>query len=50
LLNLPKGCPFAARCIYRKERCLEEKPPLLPADDADHLVACWYWEEITNGQ
>jgi oligopeptide transport system ATP-binding protein len=50
LLNLPKGCPFAARCIYRKERCLEEKPPLQPADDEDHLVACWYWEEIANGQ
>jgi len=49
LLNLPEGCPFAARCIYRKDRCLEEKPPLQPADDDDHLVACWYWEEIANG-
>ncbi|HIE57528.1 MAG TPA: ABC transporter ATP-binding protein [Anaerolineales bacterium] len=50
LLNLPKGCPFAARCIYRRERCLEEKPPLQPTDDEEHLVACWYWEEIAAKQ
>ncbi len=39
----PKGCPFAPRCIYRVERCLQEMPPLEPAKDAfpGHVVACW---------
>jgi oligopeptide transport system ATP-binding protein len=42
LLSLPRGCPFAPRCIYRVERCLEERPSLAPAPDADdHLIACW---------
>ncbi len=52
--NLPsptearEGCDFASRCPLRKtigasdaERCLRERPPLVPAkDDANHLVAC----------
>ncbi len=39
----PKGCPFAARCAYRIDRCTEEMPPLEVADGstADHLKACW---------
>ena len=39
---LPKGCPFAPRCIYRIDKC-EENPPLVPAADGspDHIVACW---------
>lgn len=39
----PKGCPFAARCAYRIDRCTEEMPPLEIADGstADHLKACW---------
>ena len=42
LLTLPKACPFAPRCIYRVDRCLEENPPLAPAPDTDdHLIACW---------
>ena len=24
LLALPAGCPFAARCVYRQQHCLEE--------------------------
>ncbi|WP_198772024.1 oligopeptide/dipeptide ABC transporter ATP-binding protein [Campylobacter hepaticus] len=27
LLNLPKGCPFAPRCMFAKEICL--KNPIL---------------------
>jgi oligopeptide transport system ATP-binding protein len=46
LITLPKGCPFAARCVYRQERCLEENPPLTITESDKHLVACWLWEEI----
>jgi len=48
LLLLPKGCPFSARCIYRTARCVEEMPPLEDTDGAEHLVACWHWEEIVT--
>jgi oligopeptide/dipeptide ABC transporter ATP-binding protein len=39
----PKGCPFAPRCIYRIDRCLEENPILEPVQDGapGHIVACW---------
>jgi oligopeptide transport system ATP-binding protein len=48
LLSLPQGCPFAARCIYKIDRCMEELPPLEKADGVDHTVACWRWEEIAG--
>jgi oligopeptide transport system ATP-binding protein len=48
LVDLPKGCPFAARCTYRIDKCLEEMPPLVPSDGLDHTVACWRWEEIAG--
>jgi oligopeptide transport system ATP-binding protein len=48
LLDLPEGCPFAARCDYRVERCLAENPPLVEIDGPDHAVACWRWEEIAG--
>jgi oligopeptide transport system ATP-binding protein len=48
LLALPAGCPFAARCTLRIERCLAEMPPLLPTDRADHLAACWRWEVVAG--
>jgi len=48
LVSLPKGCPFAARCTYRVEQCLEEMPPLAEADGIEHTVACWRWEEIAG--
>jgi len=48
LLSLPKGCPFAARCIYRVDKCMEELPQLEKADGIDHTVACWRWEEIAE--
>jgi oligopeptide transport system ATP-binding protein len=49
LILLPKGCPFAERCLYRIEHCTAEMPPLEPTGDADHMVACWRWEEFTQG-
>jgi oligopeptide transport system ATP-binding protein len=41
LLVAPHGCPFAPRCEYRRERCLEAIPPLAPVDKSDHRIACW---------
>jgi oligopeptide transport system ATP-binding protein len=40
----PKGCPFAARCVFRKDICTEVTPPLesVPEPQApNHLHACW---------
>lgn len=42
LANLPGGCPFAPRCRYRHERCIEERPVLEPVGVAErHLRACF---------
>jgi len=41
-VTLPPGCPFAPRCRYAQERCHREAPPLMEAEDRDHLYACWY--------
>lgn len=41
LLNEPISCPFAPRCPYTFERCLEENPALLPVNE-NHEAACWW--------
>jgi oligopeptide transport system ATP-binding protein len=40
LLGLPKGCPFAPRCIYAVDRCWEENPKLELVSPG-HKKACW---------
>jgi len=40
LLGLPPGCPFAARCVYRIDRCDKENPPLESVNPG-HRKACW---------
>jgi oligopeptide transport system ATP-binding protein len=40
LVDLPGGCPFAARCNYVTERCRQENPTLEMVDHK-HQVACW---------
>ncbi len=40
LLNLPKGCPFCARCDNAMKICMEEVPPELRMKDG-HLASCW---------
>jgi oligopeptide transport system ATP-binding protein len=40
LIALPKGCPFAARCDYVLDKCLEENPSLEPVGPS-HYIACW---------
>jgi oligopeptide/dipeptide ABC transporter ATP-binding protein len=42
LVDPPSGCRFAPRCLYAQDRCLEELPPLMEADEPGHLYRCWY--------
>jgi oligopeptide transport system ATP-binding protein len=46
MLTAPKGCPFAPRCPYVFEKCVEN-PPLLPVG-LDHGAACWW--DIDQGK
>ncbi|UCC62552.1 MAG: ABC transporter ATP-binding protein [Anaerolineae bacterium] len=46
LIALPQGCPFAARCDYVIDKCLEENPPLEPVGP-NHYIACWV--DVTGG-
>jgi len=47
LIDLPPGCPFAPRCVYAIDRCLEENPHLETVAPR-HKVACWV--DITGGE
>ncbi len=40
LLNLPKGCAFAARCDHAMKICLEQPPEEVWVND-QHIAACW---------
>jgi oligopeptide transport system ATP-binding protein len=40
LMEKPAYCPFAPRCTFVRERCMQENPPLLEIA-ADHYSACW---------
>jgi oligopeptide/dipeptide ABC transporter ATP-binding protein len=42
LLDPPGGCRFAPRCPYAQDRCREEQPPLIEADEPGHVYRCWY--------
>jgi peptide/nickel transport system ATP-binding protein len=42
LVSPPKGCRFAARCPYARDRCVEEEPPLIEAETAGHYYKCWF--------
>jgi peptide/nickel transport system ATP-binding protein len=42
LVDLPRGCRFAARCAYAQDRCREEQPPLLPGTVPGHEYRCWF--------
>ena len=42
LIDPPTGCPFAPRCTYRIDRCLEENPTLDTINvGQEHRAACW---------
>ncbi|MEH7306632.1 ABC transporter ATP-binding protein [Neobacillus drentensis] len=40
LFSPPKGCPFAPRCKYAMEICLEEMPPAFEVGKG-HSAKCW---------
>lgn len=47
MVHLPKGCPFAPRCIYVTEQCQLENPPLRDIS-ADQKAACWNLESVAR--
>lgn len=43
LVNPPKGCRFAPRCAYARDKCVQHEPPLVVSDtSSEHFYACWY--------
>ena len=42
LIHPPKGCRFAPRCQYARDKCRESDPPLRTVGSPDHLFACWF--------
>jgi peptide/nickel transport system ATP-binding protein len=40
LLDPPKGCRFAPRCPFAREKCRRERPPMVQIEEHHH-VACW---------
>ncbi len=42
LVDPPGGCRFAARCVYAREKCIEEEPPLIEAETPGHYYKCWF--------
>ncbi len=41
MARLPAGCPFSERCAFVMDRCVQERPPLVPSvTDAAVLRAC----------
>lgn len=41
MARLPPGCPFSERCAFVMERCIQQRPPLLPSDlDPTVMRAC----------
>jgi oligopeptide transport system ATP-binding protein len=49
LVSPPPGCPFAPRCDYVLDRCLDENPPL-ESVGIDHMAACWHLEATQGYQ
>ena len=43
-INLPKGCPFAARCKQCKPECLDRRPETVEVAPG-HLVACHLYKK-----
>jgi peptide/nickel transport system ATP-binding protein len=56
LINPPTGCAFSPRCLYARDRCRQEAPPLVEAENALHVYACWYpvgspeWQEFQDAK
>ncbi len=41
LYEKPNYCPFAPRCHYQIEKCLQQNPTLMPVGADGHRSACW---------
>ena len=46
LTQLPAGCAFAPRCVYKIDRCDREVPPLRSVGASGHSSACWVAEQL----
>jgi oligopeptide/dipeptide ABC transporter ATP-binding protein len=46
LLSEPTSCPFAPRCPYVFQKCVDENPMISPISE-NHDVACWW--DVENG-
>lgn len=47
--NPPSGCKFHTRCPHAQQRCREEEPTLVEADNNpvnEHKIACHFWREL----
>ena len=40
MMNLPKGCPFADRCIYQMSKCISSLPSIEVVNKHNHQRAC----------
>ncbi|MFN0074673.1 MAG: ABC transporter ATP-binding protein [Chloroflexota bacterium] len=47
-VNPPSGCRFNPRCRYAEGNCATDEPELIQVN-AQHTVACHYWQEIEQG-
>lgn len=48
MANEQKGCPFAPRCRYCMEICMEEEPPVYDFGEG-HQAACWLHDPEAGG-
>ncbi|MDR5682978.1 MAG: ABC transporter ATP-binding protein [Armatimonadota bacterium] len=49
LIDLPPGCPFAPRCPFAMEVCVEEDPPEVPIAD-NHYAKCYLYTDKATEQ
>jgi len=49
LIDLPAGCPFAARCPLAFDTCREVEPALIAVGSPNHRSACHLAEKIEAG-
>ncbi len=45
MIQLPPGCPFEPRCIYRSDRCTAERPVLEEVGEG-RQAACWNLAQV----
>jgi len=48
MVNLPPGCPFAARCPLVREICRSREPDLAATESTDHRSACHYHQKLVG--